>query len=381
MASTCDILILGGGVIGTSIACQLARRRAGKVVLLEKAFPGAGASGKAPGFIHRHHAHIPTANLLQRSLRVFEHFGEVIGGPPVFTRTGLVLVLAETQRESLLAVNRTLQQDLGIEIPLLGGLELLEFDPNVHVSDTEVAALDKEAGRLDVVQTVASFAESARAAGAEICQGVEVQRLVAARGKVTGVETNEGVYECGTLVLAAGPWSAGLAAQLKVTLPLQPARVQTALFRRPPDCGRRGVICADAAQGLYFKPGSADLLEAGMLLPEESERGITPDACGEAADNDWLVHTRQRLSRRYPAMHRACGRGGYSGLWALSPDGLPVLDRLPEIDGAWCAVGCNGLDPALAPAIGELLAEWIVTGETTGVDLSPFRLARFAAPV
>jgi sarcosine oxidase subunit beta len=379
MASTCDILIVGGGVVGTSLAFQLGRRRAGTVVLLEKAFPGAGASGKAPGFIHRHHSHLPTARLLLRSLRFFEHFGEVVAGPPVFTRTGLVLVSAETQRDELLAVNQALREELKIEIPLLGGLDLLEFDPNLQVSDTEVAILDKEAGRLDVVQIVASFAEAARLAGAEICQGVEVQRLDSSRGKVTGVETNEGAYECGTLVVTAGPWSAALASQLDVMLPLQPARVQTALFRRPPDGGRRAVICVDRAQELYFQPVSGDLLQVGMLAAEEADRDIDAEACGEAADNDWLARVRHQVSRRYPAMHRACGRGGFSGLWTLSSDGLPVLDRLPEIDGAWCAAGCDGLDVALAPALGELLAECIVAGEIREGDVGPFRLARFAS--
>src|SRR5439155_5012199 len=119
-----------------------------------------------------------------------EHFPEAIGGPPVFTRTGLVLVATEAERDSLLSINQALQRDLGIDIRLLSGLELLELDPNAHLADNELAVLEKEAGLLEVVQVIASFAEAARLQGADICQGVEVKRILSARGKITSVETN-----------------------------------------------------------------------------------------------------------------------------------------------------------------------------------------------
>src|SRR5271157_2770118 len=98
MGQTCDILIVGGGVIGTSIAYHLAARRAGRVVVLEKSFLGAGSSGKSGAIIRQHYSNRLTASMAQKSLRVFEHFDDVVGGPPVFTHTGMMLVVNERDR-------------------------------------------------------------------------------------------------------------------------------------------------------------------------------------------------------------------------------------------------------------------------------------------
>src|SRR5882762_6512844 len=98
MTQTCDVLIVGGGVIGTSIALALARRRVGQVVPLEKAFLGAGSSGKSGAIIRQHYSNRLTVSMAQKSLRVFEQFDDVVGGPSVFTRTGMVIVVNDRDR-------------------------------------------------------------------------------------------------------------------------------------------------------------------------------------------------------------------------------------------------------------------------------------------
>src|SRR5437016_4260536 len=118
MAVSCDFLIVGGGVIGTSIAFALARRRAGRVLLLEKSYLGAGSSGKSGAIVRQHYSNRLTAAMAQKSLRVFEHFEDAIGGPPVFTHTGMVIVVNERDRAGLEA-NLALQCDLGIDVRLV----------------------------------------------------------------------------------------------------------------------------------------------------------------------------------------------------------------------------------------------------------------------
>jgi glycine/D-amino acid oxidase-like deaminating enzyme len=119
-------------------------------------------------------------------------------------------------------------------------------------------------------------------------------------------------------------------------------------------------------------------LHAGTVTGEELQDPVDPDHYNEAADGSWLPGIRQRLSRRYPAMHRGYGRGGYGALYGITPDWHPVLDRLPGIEGAYCAVGFSGHGFKLAPVVGQLLAELIVDGKTTTLDVSPLRLGRFA---
>src|SRR5947199_4954193 len=115
MAVNCDIIIVGGGVMGTSIAWQLAKRRAGKVMLLEKAYLGAGSSGKSGAIIRQHYSNRLTASMAQKSLRVFEHFDDLVGGPAVFTRTGLIVVVGDKDRAGLEA-NLVMQRELGIDV-------------------------------------------------------------------------------------------------------------------------------------------------------------------------------------------------------------------------------------------------------------------------
>jgi len=370
------MLIIGGGVMGTSIALQLARRRVGRVILLEKSFLGAGSSGKSGAIIRQHYSNRLTAQMAQHSLRVFERFSEAIGGPPVFTRTGMAIIVGEKDRAGLEA-NLVMQRELGIDVRLVSGQVLADIDPNARLAEDELAAYEAEAGYVEAVQVVASYAEAARQEGADIRLGVEVKTIITQGGKIVGVDTNEGRYESRCVVLATGPWAAQLGRDAGVKLPVQASRTQVALYRRPPDFGRRAAIYADFTQGIYFKPTHGEMIHAGSLAGEEANAPVDPDDYNEAADGPWLPQVRQRLSRRYPAMHRSYGRGGYGALYAVTPDWHPILDRLPNLEGGYCAVGFSGHGFKLSPVVGQLMAELIVDKQATTLDIAPLRLSRF----
>jgi len=345
-------------------------------VLLEKAYLGAGSSGKSGAIVRQHYSNRLTAAMAQKSLRVFERFADQFGGPPVFTRTGMAIIVNDRDRAGLEA-NMAMQRELGIDVKRVSPEELADIDPNARLADDEVAAFEAEAGYVEAVQVVASFADAARREGADVRTGVEVRAVLTEGGKVVGVETNEGRYECGALVLAAGPWAAALAKTAKVALPVQACRTQVALFRRPPDCTRRGTIYGDFVQGIYFKPTHGELVHAGSLAGEEVNQPVDPDDYNEAADGAWLPTIRQRVSRRYPAMHRCYGRGGYGALYAITPDWHPILDRLPGLEGAYCAVGFSGHGFKMSPIVGQLMAELIVDGKPAALDIAALRFARF----
>jgi sarcosine oxidase subunit beta len=377
MAVTCDILIVGGGVMGTSIAFALARRHAGRILLLEKSHLGAGASGKSGAIIRQHYSNRLTATMAQKGLRVFEHFEDVVGGPPVFTHTGMVLIVHESDRLALEA-NVAMQRELGVDVRLVSAQVLADIDPNARLAEQEVAAFEAEAGFVEAVEVVASFAEAARREGADLRLGVEVRSLVTEGGKVVGVDTNEGRYHSRCVILATGPWASRLASSAGVRLPVEACRTQVALCRRPPDFGRRGAVYGDFVQGVYFKPIHGDMIHAGSLAGEETQDVVDPDHYNEAASGEWLPQVRQRLARRCPAMHRGYGRGGYGALYEVTPDWHPIIDRLPGLEGAYCAVGFSGHGFKMSPVVGQLVAEMVVDGKASTIDITPLRLGRFA---
>jgi sarcosine oxidase subunit beta len=374
---TADIVIVGGGVMGTSIAFHLARRRVGRVRLLEQSFLGAGASGKSGAIIRQHYSHRLTSAMAQAGLRFFERFADYVGGPAVFTRSGLVVVVSAGQRDQLEA-SLSMQRSLGIKTGIVNREEMRTIDPHCVLADDEAVAFESEAGYVEALQAVTSLADAARRMGVEITEGSRVTSIRVERGQVVGVDTAAGSVATRAVVVAAGPWAASLAATAGVVLPVQPSRTQVALFRRPCDFGPPRPAYGDFRQQIYFKPTHGDMLHVGNIDPREEQAPVDPDDYNEVADLAFTREMRQKVSVRCPAMRRSIGRGGFGALYAVTPDWHPILDRLPGVAGAYCAVGFSGHGFKMSPAVGQIMTELVVDGAAATFDIRPLRLSRFA---
>jgi sarcosine oxidase subunit beta len=178
-------------------------------------------------------------------------------------------------------------------------------------------------------------------------------------------------------VIAAGPWAARVARTVGIALPVNACRTQVALYRRPAEFAGHLSVYGDFAGAVYFKPTWGELVHVGSISSDEAAAIVDPDEYRQAPDEVFLQECHAALVGRVPPMGRAPGRGGYAALYSITPDWHPILDRLPGIDGLYCAVGFSGHGFKLSPAVGELMSELIADGSATTLDIHPLRFSRF----
>lgn len=372
MTRAADAVVVGGGVMGTSIAYHLARVGMDRVVLLEKKFLAAGGTGKSTAVIRMHYDNEPEARMVHAAFPVFQNWEDVVGGTCDFVSTGFLMIVRPEDTDKLRA-NVAMQQRVGINTRLVTADEVREIAPAFYSDDLTIAAYEPDSGYADPAATTYGFARAARERGAELHQGVTVTRVAVEGGRVTGVSTDRGRVSSPVVVLAAGAWSVNLARPLGVELPITPERHQVATLQRPFDVIGGHPTVIDAALGMYFRPESEHLTLVGTGA---GEPGVDPDNYNEAVDPDFVTLAARKISRRVPAMERGLFRGGWSGVYDVTPDGKPILGAVgPE--GLYVAAGFSGTGFKLSPAIGLTMAELITEGRATTVDLTPFRLSRW----
>ena len=375
--STADVVIVGGGVIGASIAFHLASRGAGKIVVCERRWVAAGASGKSGALVRMHYTNQPEATLAHASLPYFQHWDEHVGrGDCGFLKTGM-LRFVSPENVSNLEANVEMLERIGVDNRVVGPSDVREIAPGWQTDDVVAAAYEPASGCADPVGTTHGFLDRAAELGTDVRVGLEVTGITVAGGKVTGVETSAGPISAPVVVIAGGAWGIPLLRGVGVDVPLQPVRVQVAVFKRPPQLGPVHPICIDGVNELWLRPEGPNW---GSTLIGFSRRQTVddPDALDEGVDGDYVPEARVRLARRIPGMEQSTMRGGWAGVVTSTLDGKPILDRVPDAEGVYFFAGDNGSSFKTAPAIGRIFSEWIVDGAPALMDIRPFRLARYA---
>ncbi|NQW21895.1 MAG: FAD-binding oxidoreductase [SAR202 cluster bacterium] len=372
MKSTADVVIIGGGVIGASILFNLGRLGVTDTLLVEKDLLGSGSTGRSQTICRMHYSNPVTATMAWESLGIFVHFGEVVGGESGFVETGYLVVVNEEDRNGL-ERNVGMQYDLGIDTMQITADDLRDIAPMVSVGEDEVMAWEPQSGYADAHMVTSSYGIRAREMGAEIALKNPATEIVVSGGRVRAVVTAEGRVETPVAVVASGPWSKGVLAQVGVDVPLVPVRHQVASLSRPMDKLPLHPTVGDIAQSFSFRPDGSSLTLMGFGPEEEVEL----ETYNQGVDMDVMADALGRLTRRIPAMAEAEFRRGWSGLFTTTPDWHPILDAVPGIEGLYCAVGFSGHGFKLAPMVGVTMSELIVEGISSTVDISPLRFTRF----
>jgi sarcosine oxidase, subunit beta len=373
MTRTADVVVIGGGANGTSLAFHLTLLGARNVVLLERRQLAAGATGKSGALVRMHYTNEAESRLAHESLKVFRHFGEIVGGDCGFEGVGFVQLVGHAYADALRR-NVERQQRLGINTRAITPAEVREILPGCETADVGAAAWEADSGFADPAATAFAFAEAARNRGASIETGVEALRVLTVGSRVTGVETTAGRIEAPTVVIVAGAWSSTLLAPLGLDYGLAPHRIQVSIFHWPAGFTQRHPAVIDAIHKAWWRPeGRASTLIGVELGVAHGD----PEKFHEGVDESYVAGCRAALAARWPRFAEATMRGGWAGMIMMSPDGRPIIDRVgPE--GLWGMLGDSGTSFKTSPAIGRCLAEWILTGTSTTSDLHPFRASRFA---
>jgi glycine/D-amino acid oxidase-like deaminating enzyme len=373
MSQTADVVVVGGGVNGASIAYALAARGV-KVVLVEKGALASGASGRSSALVRMHYTNEEDARLALASFPVFRNWTELMGGPAVFTHTGFVNVVAPQYAEHLRR-NVEMLKGLGVNTSALTGAELKELQPFANVEDIGAAAYEPDSGYANPAETVEGFRRRATELGARILQWTAVTRVLRQESRVTGVDTSAGRIDAASVIVAAGAWSKRLCEEFGLALPARPKAIDTVAVTRPPELRNPHMIFIDNVLGNYFRPEGGGLTLVGIPCQEWD---IDPDTLGTGLPPQAADVGAQLLTHRIPAMERATLARGYRAFDGYSTDRHAILGRVDGIDGLLLATAFSGSGFKIAPAVGMCMAELVTEGRAKTVDIEPFSLRRFA---
>ena len=373
MDRTAEAVIVGGGVMGCSILYNLAALGMTDAVLLEQSALASGSTGRSQGILRMHYSNEVTARMAWESLKIFADFEQIVGAPSGYRRTGYILIVSDGDRLAL-EENVAMQKRAGIETDVVSAQDGMEIAPVLSVRDDEAFAYEPQSGYADSYSVTTAYAGRARDMGARVMTNTVVNGIDVIGGRVSAVVTTQGRIETPVVVVAAGPWSGPLLDSVGVDVPLRTLRHQVVMLRRPEREVPDHPIVGDVVNGLSARPDVGNLTLIGIgedefVGPGEYDQGVDPPMVERAF---------AAVVNRMPGMSQALARGGWSGLFTTTPDWHPVLGRVKEVEGLYCAVGFSGHGFKLSPMVGLVMAEMISGAGATSIDVSMLGPERFA---
>lgn len=370
-----EVAVVGGGCMGASIAFHLVRRGA-DVVLLEGGHIASGATGHSGALVRQHYETRIGIQLARASLAFFRRFKEETSFDCDFRTTGFLSGARERDVPAFDTLLGLLRLE-GVRGDRLTPSEAKVLEPQLEGSDYAAVVHDPDAGYADPIATARGFAAAAGVEGAKVFEGHAVTAIATRSGRVRGVKIRgKRILSCERVVVAAGNWTPSLVARHGSRLPVRFVRGDVAILRRPGDFGRPPKIHFDFYGNTYSRPEAEKDTLCGYMNTDP--RKTSPHfGLLETVSATTVRDLRMRLAKRFPRMAMAQPRGGWSGVYDVTPDAYPILDRFGP-DGMFVAVGFSGHGFKLSPEVGRLLSEYVATGRRPEA-LEPLRATRFDA--
>jgi glycine/D-amino acid oxidase-like deaminating enzyme len=346
------------------------------VLLVEKGHVASGPTGRSSGVVRQHYTQETLSAMARDSVRVFEQFGEVVGGDAGFVQCGVVF-LAARENAPVLASAVEMHRRIGIRESLLSPQELKAIDPHLFDEDVACGAHDPDGGYADPTLAATGFADAAKRLGVEVLQRTTVTGVRVEEGKIAGLTTDKGDIASPVVIDAAGPWGAMLAAGTGLRIPVTVTRHPVVVMQRPPAWRNSTPVWGDLIGGWYFKPDG----DAGMMVGsiQDDHQAVNADEYQETVTHEETAAASSAILRRFPIMEEGLARKGWAGLYDVTPDSQPVIDRIDSVPGFFCAFGFSGHGFKIAPAVGRIVSDLVLDGRCTAYDIAIFRHDRFGA--
>ena len=371
---TADVVILGAGVMGASIAFHLARRKAGRILVLDKGDVAHGGSGRSSALVRMHYSFPPEVDLAVRSLAIFRDWPEYVSRPGDFRQIGFVRIVPEGELDRL-EKNVAMQREHGVDARVVTRVELSEIVPDWSLDDVPLAAWEPGSGYGDGTGVANDFLERAREMGVVYRSQTRATGFRVDSGRVTGVSTDRGEVSSPVVVAATGPWSRRLFAGVGFDLPVEGEYHQVAILKNPAGLREPGPACIDGITTTYFRSEVGGLTLIGDFW---GKRGVDPDAFPQSASAESLASLVERTARRVPALAEAGIWRSVTGVYDVSPDFRPLIGEIPGTRGLYVVAGFSGMGFKISPATGLVVSELLLDGQAATVDICAFAPDRFA---
>jgi len=375
-----DLIVVGAGVVGCSVAWHAAALGAGRVLLVDRGGIAEGTSSQSSSILRTHYSVKENVELARRSWSVFTGFRDYLGDGEAdcgLVRCGYLIVGGDDARGEAVRASLAQQRAMGIRADEIDAAQARALLPLLRTDDLAVFGHEPDAGYADAYLTATAFARAARRRGVEIRQGLRVDALATSGSRVTGIVTGAGTYSAATVVCVANVWTNRLLESTTgTTIPLVAERHEVMAFEAPaPYLPTYPVLKDMASRSMVYARcyGRTQLLASPGLAGQVTD----PDEGQADVPLDTVADLGEQVAARLETFDEAGVASTWTGLYDVTPDWNPVLGPLPGWSGLQVGFGFSGHGFKLSPAVGRLLAQSAL-GLPTDVPLDPYRFERFA---
>jgi heterotetrameric sarcosine oxidase beta subunit len=378
MKRATEVVIIGGGCMGASVAYHLTRRGIADIVLVERdKMLAAGSTGRNAGGVRHQFSNEANIQLSIESIRMIERFADEVGSPVDFHQDGYLFLLSSPSSVDVFRKNVALQRSLGVDVDWLDADAAARLAPGLDVTGVMAATFCARDGIADPNGVTMGFARAAQASGAAIERDTEVTGIRVESGRVRGVETTRGTIDARIVINAAGPHARQVGRMAGVEVPIDPFRRHIFIANLEPGTRDRlpgtHIMVIDFESTFYFHREGAGLL-FGM-----GDRDETP-TFDMTVQWDFLPKVIDVAVKRLPSLADASVSHAWAGLYEMTPDHNPIVSATRDVAGLFTMAGFSGHGFQHSPAAGRILAD-LVAGRDPQFDVAPFALERFTAGV